>query len=31
MMVGKKFDLPIEKNININLYTILKKLNLYTR
>ena len=30
-MVGKKYDLLIEKNININLYTILKKLNLYTR
>ena len=30
-MVGKKYDLLIEKNVNINLYTISKKLNLYTR
>ena len=29
MMVGKKYDMLIQKNININLYTI--KTNLYTR
>ena len=28
-MVGKKYDMLIQKNININLYTI--KTNLYTR
>ena len=30
-MVGKKYDLLIENKININLYTISKKLSLYTR